>query len=464
MARQRGRDGMKPVVPAAAGQVVVSEDTRSQMVAGAVVVWSFGLVCLAVGGMFSHGDERLILTVGESFTGLRGIRDVFKSTANFTVAANPVGVAHVRFPVAGPETLWEIEELERRGLITAEQLRVASANATFLANDTSLLRRVLRLAWCTAWPGVGSLPADRAPGCRCIANAYLDFVNLTGRPASGVAQVPQAHRDEIGDRVFRCWDQRQMRRSRACGDVCKTQVLGLSIFANVVLFLASSAFLLSVGLRRMQFTEYPIKLALVVLGVLICIPFYVQYPESNAFNLVGIVVCLFYLTVSLHYELGDGFYDPVSGPPLMACLMVNLPLILSAHAIQIGVSGYGRDVWASISFGVCGGVLGLLFQVRFLFVCLLLVDPAGTDTHHGRVLSVFGSGSIGRTRSGTNEVFPPVNTRKCTRYGFSGTQRFLASASGWCLRLHCTCTSSSRTGSGTAHTQETAGGCFCSTV
>ena len=372
MARLRDRDGMKTVDPTAVDVQAASEDTRSQIVAGAVVVWSFGLICLAVGGMFSHGDdERLILTVGESFAGLREIRDIFKSTPNFTVAANPVGVGHVLFPVAGPETLWEIEDLERRGLITAEQLRVASANASSLANDPSLLRRVLRLAWCTAWPGVGSLPADRAPGCRCIANAYLDFVNLTGRPASGVAHVPQAHRDEVGDRVFRCWDQRQMRRSRACGDVCKTQVLGLSVFANVVLFLASSAFLLSVGLRRMQFSAYPIKLGLVVLGVLICIPFYVQHPESNAFNLVGVVVCLFYLMVSLHYELGEGFADAESGPPLMACVMVNLPLILSAHAVQIGVSGFGRDVWASISFGVCGGVLGLLFQVRCIFLVLI---------------------------------------------------------------------------------------------
>ncbi len=335
------------------------------MVAGVVAVWAFGLVCLSLGIMFTNGDVRLTLTVAETFGGLREIRDVFKTTANFSIAANPVGVEHVPYPSGGPETLWELEDLERRGLISGEQLRLVAPNVSSVSADPSLLRRVLRLGWCTSWPGTSRLPADRTPGCRCIANAYLEYVNFTGRPGSGVAVVPQQHREAVGDRVYRCWDQRQVRRSRACGDVCKTQVLGLSVFANIVLFLACAAFLLSVALLKMEVTAYPIKLGIVLLGVLACVPFYVKYPESNSFNLVGVAVCLFYLTVSLHYELGEGMSDPVAGPPLMACFMVNLPLILSAHAIQFGVSGYGRDVWASISFGVCGGVFGLLFQVLF---------------------------------------------------------------------------------------------------
>lgn len=346
-------------------------DMFSSYVAMMAALFSFGVFCMNLGGMFTHGDMRLTLTIGETFGGLREIRDVFNSVTNFSVVANPVGVSHVTYPLNGPEMYWEYEDLERRGLITPEQLAMQPRNMSSVQDDPSLLRRVLRLAWCTSWPNTSLLPADKTPGCRCIADAYLRLVNVSGRPASGFVNVSAPWREDAASQVFRCWDKRQVRRSRACGAVCKTQVLGLSMFANIVMFLACLAFLMFVTLR---WELYLIKFLFIVVGVLICIPFYIKYPESNSFNLVGIAVCLLYLTVSLHYELGKGLRDgdQESGPALMACFMVNLPLIMSAHAIQFGVSGYGRDIWTSVSFGVCGGVLGLILQVRvapFFLLC-----------------------------------------------------------------------------------------------
>lgn len=340
-------------------------DFVSQIVGLLAALVSFGIFCMGVGAMFSHGDVRLTLTVAETFGGLREIRDILKSTVNFSVAANPVGLAHVAFPT-GPETLPELEDLERRGLIPKGGVAQMAKNVSSVNDDPSLLRRLLRLAWCTSWPGTTALPADRTPGCRCIANAYLEFVNVSWRNATGLTNVSLEHRERVADRVYRCWDQRQVRRSRACGDICKTQVVGLSMFANLVMFLACISYVMCSNVQDSRYSV-PIKLAIVLLGVAACIPYYVKFPESNTFNLVGIAVSLLYITVSLNYELGEGITDRKSGPALMACVMVNLPLILSAHAIQFGVSGYGRDIWASVSFGVCGGVIGLLFQVRLMF-------------------------------------------------------------------------------------------------
>lgn len=382
-------------------------DFTSQIVGLLAALVSLCFFCVGVGAMFSHGDTRLTLTVADTFGGLREIRDIFRTTANFSAAANPVGLGHVPYP-SGPETLWELEDLERRGLISSDALALMARNVSMVADDPSLLRRVLRLAWCTAWPGTTALPADRTPGCRCIANAYLDFVNVTGRPANGTVNVSglAEHRERVADRVFRCWDQRQVRRSRACGNVCKTQVVGLPMFANLVMFLACISYVVYSNVEDQRYS-IPIKLMLLVLAVVSCVPYYAKYPESNSFNLVGVAVSLLYIMVSLNYELGEGIRDKAAGSALMACVMVNLPLIMSAHAIQFGVSGYGRDVWASVSFGVCGGVIGLLFQVPSPFLSpVRFLSSADT-----RCVS---SVSSGRIRSGSRRKVPALAPASCS--------------------------------------------------
>jgi len=108
-----------------------------------------------------------------------------------------------------------------------------------------------------------------------------------------------------------------------------------------------------------------IKLMLVAVAAVLCVPYFYRDAGANSLNVAGVVVCLFYLLITLNEELtireDRGAY---AGPnPLITCLLTNLPLILSAHAIQLGVGGYARDLWAVGSFGVCGGLLGLTLQV-----------------------------------------------------------------------------------------------------
>ena len=382
-------------------------------------VLSFGLVCLALGGMFSNLDSRLLLTMTDTFGGLAEIRDVFNNTASYAVVSNPARLDHVPFP-PGPETREELEDLVRRGLLPGDAL--ARFQAVSPASDPSLLHRVMVASWCSSGrPIPNVLPAQRTPGCQCIADAYLDLVrttlppNVTDLSVVGYAQVGGYNttalvggtnqtvlvngtnrtvlvgavnttvwlgwtnqtvlgptvvavspdvRTRVANRVYRCWDQRQVRRSRQCGDLCKTHLLGLPLFANVVLFLVCMSYLAFVQLGRSGWNVYVIKLLVVAMGLVLCIPFFVRYVEANALNISGIVVCLFYITVSLHGELDVGTQEEKAVNPLSVCFLVNLPLILSAHAIQLGVSGYGRDLWAALCFGSCGGLLGVLLQVR----------------------------------------------------------------------------------------------------
>jgi hypothetical protein len=394
-----------------------------------VSVLSFGFVCLALGSMFSNVDSRLMLTVTDTFSGLKEIRDVLNSTASYLSIFNPPGVDHVPFP-AGPETLEELEDLVRRGLMPGDAL--GRFQAVDPASDPSLLHRLMVASWCSSGRAIPNvLPAARTPGCQCIADAYLDLVGTTrsaqNYSISGYAQVggynttvlvggtnqtvlvngtnrtvlvgavnttvwlnwtnqtlwvpavvlvPVDVRMRVADRVYRCWDQRQVRWSRQCGDSCKVHLLGLPLFANIVLFLVCMSYLMFMQLGRSGWELYVIKLMVVGLGIALSIPFFVRYIEANVLNLAGVVVCLFYLVVSLHSELDAQSSSDKQYPSLTVSFLVNLPLVLSAHAVQLGVSGYGRDIWASLSFGACGGLLGVLLQVSFclvLFFALLLV-------------------------------------------------------------------------------------------
>lgn len=360
---------MKPSLPAS--DTVASGFVTALL--GAVLV--FGLYCLCLGGMFSNVDSRVLLTVTETFAGLAGIRDVFNNTASYYAVHNPLGVDHVPFP-PGPETREELEDLVRRGLMPSSVL--GQFRNIDPAAEPSLLKRVMLASWCSSGVAIPNvLPARRTPGCQCIADAYLEFVGSTrpaGANASTVVQVPVDVRTRVASRVYRCWDLRQVRRSRQCGDACKTHLLGLPLFANIVLFLVCMSYLAFVQLGSKGWNLYVVKFLIVVLGVVLCIPFYVGYVESNILNFAGVVVSLFYITVSLHSELDLTIPRPSEVNPLNVVFLVNLPLILSAHGIQLGVSGYGRDVWVSLSFGVCGGLLGVLMQVVclcFVLVCLL---------------------------------------------------------------------------------------------
>jgi hypothetical protein len=199
------------------------------------------------------------------------------------------------------------------------------------------------------------------PAARTV---WLDWTNVTLYRQT-VVNVSLEVRERIASRVYRCWDLRLVRRSRSCGRICNTHVTGLALFGNVVLFLVGFSFILFSSFSE-AWGPYMVKLAVLGVAFALCIPFFARYVDSNVVNLVGIALCAFFLVVSLHYELCE---KPLAGVttanPFMVALLVNLPLIISAHTIQVCVSGYGRDVWASLSFGVCGGMLGLLLQLYF---------------------------------------------------------------------------------------------------
>lgn len=382
-------------------------------------VISFGLMCLSLGGLFSNVDSRLTLTTAQTFGDFAGIRDIFNKTSNYTVIDNPRGVDHVPFP-SSPESLEEVQDLEDRGLLSAS---VVALFKPVSAPDPSLLHRLMQASWCSSDPFLpGKLPANRTPGCRCIADAYLDLigstlpgnasnytvsysiVNSTKRTffANGtnvtvwvngtnttvltptLISVPSDVRDRVSSRVYRCWDQRQVTHTRTCGNLCKTHVIGLALFADITLFLTCTAFLIFYSDLKRYYGLFTLKLLLILIAVIVSIPYFIKYPEANSLNVAAIVVCVLYLTIGLHEELDCyglvGRYKQAQEKqwamqtipdPFMVCVLVTLPLIISSHTIQLGVSGYGRDVWALFSFGLCGGLLGLLLQVIpccFVFV------------------------------------------------------------------------------------------------
>ena len=338
---------------------------------GAYVTVAVTLVWLGLsfGYLFNQLDQRLVLTYSERFSDYQRIREVFRSRANYTVQHNPRGVRHVEFAKT-PETLEDLQDLQRRGLIGAFNFSAS------VGRDPNMLHELMVLSWCSSYPPTpGVLPALRTPGCRCISSAYAGLVQET-QPAnatnSTVVLVAPEVRQRYGDQVYRCWDQRPVVRSRTCGRVCTTHVLGLTLFANIVMLLVGLAYILSHELSGLH--PMVIKLTLVAVGALLCTPYFYRDLDANSLNVGGVAVCLFYLLITLDEELSIRDGQSYSGPnPLITCLMTNLPLILSAHTLQLGVAGYARDIWAVASFGVCGGLLGLTLQVRPVFSALLVL-------------------------------------------------------------------------------------------
>ena len=242
-------------------------------------------------------------------------------------------------------------------------------NATYVLNGTTLI--VLRNGTNTTFQFNGLTRTVQMGGVSMTAltnpaagTVWLNWTNATLYSPT-VVNVSLDVRERVASRVYRCWDLRLVRRSRSCGRVCNTHVTGLALFADVVLFLVGLAFVLFSRFSR-SWGPYMVKLAVIGAAVALSVPFFARYADANLFNLIGIGACVFLLLVSLHYELCARPLENVNtANPFMVALLVNLPLIVSAHTIQICVSGYGRDVWASLSFGVCGGLLGLLLQLYF---------------------------------------------------------------------------------------------------
>jgi len=133
---------------------------------------------LSLGYFFNRLDQRVVLTYSQRFSDYTRIREVFRNRTNYTAQFNPPGLSHVQFP-ASPETLEDLEDMQRRGLIAGFNYTASSGAA-----DPSMLRELMVRSWCSSYPGLpGVLPAQRTPGCRCISSAYVLLVMET-RPTN----------------------------------------------------------------------------------------------------------------------------------------------------------------------------------------------------------------------------------------------------------------------------------------
>lgn len=160
--RPRGIQGMYKDVSQAANVTVA-----------VTLVW----LGLSLGYFFNRLDQRVVLTYSQRFSDYTLIREVFRNRTNYTAQFNPPALSHVPFS-ASPETLEDLEDLQRRGLIAGFNYTASSGV------DPSMLRELMVRSWCSSYPGLpGVLPAQRTPGCRCISNAYVLLVMET-RPAN----------------------------------------------------------------------------------------------------------------------------------------------------------------------------------------------------------------------------------------------------------------------------------------
>jgi hypothetical protein len=128
-----------------------------------------------------------------------------------------------------------------------------------------------------------------------------------------------------------------------------------------------------------------IKLLITAVAVGLSTAFFLQDVTANVLNLVGIIFCVVYNTLTLHDELNFPGMDEamtyqerrftgaeIKPHPLTVTLLVHLQLILPAYGAIFAVAGYGRDVWALLCFAGTLWLMGLTFQVSpVLFsVCL----------------------------------------------------------------------------------------------
>jgi hypothetical protein len=281
------------------------------------------LLAFSMDSVINNFDDRIFVTTTESFYRFFLLRDVFTGALNFSVPLNPPSLLHGVFdPI--PDSLQEWQDLRNRRLISAADYdRIASSlpaldGIRLLQNQGSLLWRLLRISWCS-YPNAlaGTTPTTRSPGCECIGNAYVGFIretigNLSGSGLQNMAVVNTSlqARQKYGSEVITCFDRRQVSRTQSCGLVCSTHSGGLVLYVNIVTFLALCAYLAFSEYRTFlggcsdPFTcLFVLKVFIVLLAAGLASPFIARDVEANIFNLTGIVLCVVYITLTLHDEL-----------------------------------------------------------------------------------------------------------------------------------------------------------------
>ena len=391
---------MRPIIlrPAPAQTPPAPESRRQTSARMTVMIAVFVSTCAVVSSAWAlhfNQDSRLFLTTTDTFHDWKGLRDVFDTAYNYSRALNTPNLSSVAFEV-NPDGFAQVEDLHNRRLIPDSDFTMLKTawpvmeKAMIDADRPLLLRRLMRISWCSLGSTAlrGTTPATRTPGCSCIAQAYAGFLNETldamvPQNASLIVAQPSV-RDKYADKVVRCFDQRQVSRSKTCGRMCSVHAIALVLYANSVFLLACLGYLLFSEHALLGgfgvFTQLTLlKISVVVLGGVLCIPFLLSDMDANVLNITGIALSVVYLTISLHDELnfpgmdarkeysGRRFVGGQGGPPrphpLTVVLLMHLQLILPAYGVLIGVAGYGRDIWAALSFAVTLGLMAMAMQV-----------------------------------------------------------------------------------------------------
>ena len=354
-------------------------DHQLAVTAGLVVgLASVAMWGVCIGFMHTYSDRRLVLTTTEVFRNWSALKRVYENTTEYLPAFNPPSLALARFDPWGT-SLGQYEDMRNRGLITGEQF--ANVSASFAATDLaalaaahpSVLYRLLSAAECTV-PNARpqTTPASRSPGCQCIADSYLAFVNETVNTSS---RVPAEVRTRYAGRVLGCLDRRVTRKTATCETMCSLHPVGLALYSNTVLFLSCMAFLLfseaNFGAKTMT-----LQLVVCVAGVLCILPFVLMGASANLLSILGLVLVILNLVHAAREDLEDALhgegYEPLGGAhphPLIVCICVNLHVVIPAFMIAVGASNFARDFYAVSSFGFAGFLFGVALQVS------LLVDP-----------------------------------------------------------------------------------------
>lgn len=345
----------------------------ASLVAGLLSVAMCGI---CIGFMHAYSDRRLILTTSEVFRNWSALRNVYEDTTQYLPGFNPPSLAMARFDPWGT-SLGQYEDMRDRGLITDAQFANVSASFDLMDLDAlaethpSVLYRLLSTAECTvpnARPQTS--PASRSPGCQCIADTYLAFVDETDNASS---RIPSEVRTRYAGRVLRCLDRRVTRKTATCGAVCSLHPVGLALYSNTVLFLSCLAFLL---FSELNYGASVVVLQLIVCGagVLCILPFVLMGTSANLLSILGLVLVILNLVHAAREDLEDAMrcaYETrvvAEHPhPLIVCICVNLHVVIPAFMIAVGVSNLARDFYAISSFGFAGFLLGVALQVCLYF-------------------------------------------------------------------------------------------------
>jgi hypothetical protein len=369
------------------------ESSLITVVAG--VILSTLMVISTAWNLNYNRDARIFLTTSDTFNDWQALRRVYDRASNYSRLLNPATLSNV--PFESVDGVAQLEDFRNRRVITerefAQQLPLflnAQAQMQAIA-QAQLLPSLMRISWCSLGNArFNTTPATRSPGCACIAQTYLGFLNETQEgvpPTSLIINTTVAVREKYSEQLLRCFDRRQVSRTSSCGRLCSVHTLGLALYANSVFLLASWTFL--------QFSEYwrtflrsagvfvrllVLKLLVVGLGIALCVPYIVTDFSVSLLTMTGIALSVVYLTISLHYELdfpgmddrkehsGREYKGDCRKPhPLTVVLLMHLQLILPAHGVILASVGYARDVWAVICFAVTLGLMGMAMQVCAVF-------------------------------------------------------------------------------------------------